>query len=60
MSDNYTYKFGIKVEKLFGFSIGVAFSILPKDINNKRETYLIINLGVLGISIGYITKFEDE
>lgn len=63
MPSKYEYKFGVKVEKCWGFSIGACFSVTPPDCNNKREKYLFINLGKITISIGILCHYpetEDE
>lgn len=52
-------KFGIKVEESWGFSIGIGFSVTPKDVNDNREWYLFINAGKKAIYIGKFSVYSD-
>lgn len=53
-------KFGILVDKTWGPSIGICFSMTPKDMDGKREAYVYINIIKWSITIGFIRQADYD
>lgn len=58
MPTKYPHRFCVKLDRAFGFHIGLAVGCDPPDYYGRRDIYLSICLGWWDLFIGLLTDLD--